>query len=178
MKKRIILCTIILTFATAVPFLFCSCTSNHKEPVKQQPKQQQEPVKEPAPAYQPPTYPTESHDVIETPVKEETNKVESQTTNEREQCDACIDIAERGGVRRSQTEQRQKPIEEPKLSRYYEEGYDNGYDDGEDDAVMDNGWGGQYDDQCRYKGKKRKEYQLGYEEGYEAGYYDNKDSDE
>ena len=26
-----------------------------------------------------------------------------QTTNEREQCDACIDIAERGGVRRSQT---------------------------------------------------------------------------
>ena len=27
-----------------------------------------------------------------------------QTTNEREQCDACINIAERGGVRRSQTE--------------------------------------------------------------------------
>ena len=26
-----------------------------------------------------------------------------QTTNEREQCDACINIAERGGVRRSQT---------------------------------------------------------------------------
>ena len=26
-----------------------------------------------------------------------------QTTNEREQCDACVDIAERGGVRRSQT---------------------------------------------------------------------------
>ena len=64
------------------------------------------------------------------------------------------------------------------ISRYYEEGYEAGYDDGEDDAVMDNGWGGQYDDGCRYKGKKRKEYQLGYEEGYEAGYYDNKDSDE
>ena len=64
------------------------------------------------------------------------------------------------------------------ISRYYEEGYEAGYDDGEDDAVMDNGWGGQYDDACRYKGKKRKEYQLGYEEGYEAGYYDNKDSDE
>ena len=28
-----------------------------------------------------------------------------ETTNEREQCDACINIAERGGVRRSQTEQ-------------------------------------------------------------------------
>jgi len=28
-----------------------------------------------------------------------------QTTNEREQCDACINIAERGGARRSQTEQ-------------------------------------------------------------------------
>ena len=27
-----------------------------------------------------------------------------ETTNEREQCDACIDIAERGGVRHSQTE--------------------------------------------------------------------------
>ncbi len=27
-----------------------------------------------------------------------------QTTNEREQCDACINIAERGGARRSQTE--------------------------------------------------------------------------
>lgn len=64
------------------------------------------------------------------------------------------------------------------ISRYYEEGYEAGYDDGEDDAVMDNGWGGQYDDACRYKGKKRKDYQLGYEEGYEAGYYDNKDSDE
>ena len=65
-----------------------------------------------------------------------------------------------------------------KISRYYEEGYDKGYDDGEDDAVMDNGWGGQYDDICRYTGMKKKEYQLGYEEGYEAGYYDNKDSDE
>ena len=28
-----------------------------------------------------------------------------QTTNKREQCDACINIAERGGARRSQTEQ-------------------------------------------------------------------------
>lgn len=65
-----------------------------------------------------------------------------------------------------------------KISRYYEEGYEAGYDDGEDDAVSDNGWGGQFDDSCRYKGKARKDYQLGYEEGYEAKYYDNKDSDE
>lgn len=71
-----------------------------------------------------------------------------------------------------------RQISEVHISRYYEEGYDKGYDDGEDDAVMDNGWGGQYDDECHYTGKKKKEYQLGYEEGYEAGYYDNKDSDE
>lgn len=64
------------------------------------------------------------------------------------------------------------------ISKYYEEGYDAGYDDGEDDAVSGNGWGGQFDDSCRYKGKARKDYQLGYEEGYEAGYYDNKDGDE
>ena len=64
------------------------------------------------------------------------------------------------------------------ISKEYQEGYEKGYDDGEDDAVMDNGWGGQYDDQCRYKGKKRKDYQQGYDEGYEAGYYDNKDGDE
>lgn len=72
----------------------------------------------------------------------------------------------------------EEPVEEIKLSRYYEEGYEKGYDDGEDDAVMDNGWGGQYDDECRYTGRRKKDYQLGYEEGYEAGYYDNKDSDE
>ena len=64
------------------------------------------------------------------------------------------------------------------ISKYYEEGYDAGYDDGEDDAVSGNGWGGQFDDSCRYKGKAKKDYQLGYEEGYEAGYYDNKDGDE
>ena len=63
-------------------------------------------------------------------------------------------------------------------SKYYEKGYDAGYDDGEDDALMDNGWGGQYDDSCPYKGKTRKDYQLGYEEGYDDGYYDNKNGDE
>jgi hypothetical protein len=72
----------------------------------------------------------------------------------------------------------EEPVEEIKLSRYYEEGYEKSYDDGEDDAVMDNGWGGQYDDECRYTGRRKKDYQLGYEECYEAGYYDNKDSDE
>ncbi len=65
-----------------------------------------------------------------------------------------------------------------KLSKYYEEGYDRGYDDGEDDAVMDNGWGGQFDDENPYTGQKKKDYELGYEEGYEAGYYDNKEGDE
>ena len=55
--------------------------------------------------------------------------------------------------------------------------YENGYDDGEDDAVMNNGFGGQFDDECNYKGKKKEEYKNGYEEGYEAGYYDNKVSD-
>ena len=32
--------------------------------------------------------------------------------------------------------------------------------------------GDSYDDACRYKGKKRKEYELGYEEGYDAGFDD------
>ena len=30
-----------------------------------------------------------------------------------------------------------------------------------------------YDDACRYKGKKRKEYELGYEEGYDDGFADS-----
>ena len=59
------------------------------------------------------------------------------------------------------------------ISRWYQEGYDRGYEDGEYDALSRNGYEGQYDDSCRYKGKKRKEYQLGYAEGYEAGFYDN-----
>ena len=134
-------------------FVFCSCGSDYKEP----PKQQQT-VVEPAPQYQTPHLPSEPCRVLETPTKnsEEPAKAEAQE---------------------SELQQHQ-PIKETKISRYYEEGYDKGYDDGEDDAVMENGWGGQFDDECHYKGKKRKEYQLGYEEGYEAGYYDNKDSDE
>lgn len=31
------------------------------------------------------------------------------------------------------------------ISKYYEKGYDAGYDDGGDDAVMESGWGGQWD---------------------------------
>lgn len=127
-----------------------ACTSSHKE---EQKPQQQEYVSEPAPLYQAPYYPIET------------------TTNP----DASIVKQEEP----SKVEQPQPlPVKPIKISRYYEEGYEKGYDDGEDDAVMDNGWGGQYDDECRYTGKKKKEYQQGYEEGYEAGYYDNKDSDE
>lgn len=59
------------------------------------------------------------------------------------------------------------------ISRWYQEGYDRGYDEGEDDALHRNGYEAQFDDACRYKGQKRKDYQLGYIEGYEAGYYDN-----
>lgn len=66
-----------------------------------------------------------------------------------------------------------EPVTSDKISKEYQEGYDAGYDDGEDDAVSRNGYEGQYDDACRYKGQKRKDYQLGYEEGYEAGFYDN-----
>ena len=59
------------------------------------------------------------------------------------------------------------------ISRAYQEGYDKGYDDGEDDAISGNGFGGQYDDSCPYKGKRLNDYEEGYGEGYEAGYYDN-----
>ena len=59
------------------------------------------------------------------------------------------------------------------LSQWYQEGYDQGYEDGEDDALSRNGYEGQYDDDCKYKGRKRKDYEDGYAEGYEAGFYDN-----
>ena len=142
-----------VAFILSSYFVFSSCGSNYKE----HPKQQQT-VVEPAPHYQTPYYPSELSGVSDVPIKnlEEPAKTEIQES----------------------VSQQHQPIKETKISRYYEEGYEKGYDDGEDDAVMDNGWGGQYDDSCKYKGKKRKEYLLGYEEGYEAGYYDNKDSDE
>ena len=57
------------------------------------------------------------------------------------------------------------------VNPYYDEGYENGmedgYNDGQENVRMDS-----YDDWCRYKGKKREEYELGYEEGYEAGFDD------
>lgn len=68
------------------------------------------------------------------------------------------------------------PLSESSTSRFYNEGYDAGYDDGEDDAVNENGWMGQYDQSCKYKGKSRKDYEQGYEDGYEAGYDDNYES--
>ena len=60
---------------------------------------------------------------------------------------------------------------------YYDEGYEQGQEDGYNDGI-ENLRGDSYDDACRYKGKKRKEYELGYEEGYEAGFDDGfSDSD-
>lgn len=60
---------------------------------------------------------------------------------------------------------------EVRVNPYYDEGYDNGmddgYNDGQENVRMDS-----YDDWCRYKGKKREEYELGYEEEYEAGFDD------
>lgn len=60
---------------------------------------------------------------------------------------------------------------EVSVNPYYDEGYENGmedgYNDGQENVRMDS-----YDDWCRYKGKKREEYELGYEEGYEAGFDD------
>ncbi len=60
---------------------------------------------------------------------------------------------------------------EVRVNPYYDEGYENGmedgYNDGQENVRMDS-----YDDWCRYKGKKREEYELGYEEGYEAGFDD------
>lgn len=57
------------------------------------------------------------------------------------------------------------------VNPYYDEGYDEGQEDGYNDGI-ENLRGDSYDDSCRYRGKKRKEYELGYEEGYEAGFDD------
>lgn len=57
------------------------------------------------------------------------------------------------------------------INPYYDAGYDQGQDDGYYDGI-ENIRGDSYDDACRYKGKKRKEYELGYEEGYDAGFDD------
>lgn len=60
-----------------------------------------------------------------------------------------------------------------KLSAAYKEGYDKGYDDGENDAVNGSGYEYQFYDDTKYKGQKKKDFQIGYAEGYEAGYDDN-----
>lgn len=57
------------------------------------------------------------------------------------------------------------------INPYYDAGYDQGQEDGYYDGI-ENTRGDSYDDACRYKGKKRKEYELGYEEGYDAGFDD------
>lgn len=57
------------------------------------------------------------------------------------------------------------------INPYYDAGYDQGQEDGHHDGI-ENIRGDSYDDACRYKGKKRKEYELGYEEGYDAGFDD------
>lgn len=143
---------IFVIMLVAVIMTSCSDSRNHKE----EQNTENSTVSTPAPVYEqpvcvPPT--TDVHPQINEPV-EELRKDETPVVE-------------------------QQPVQPTiTISKYYEKGYDAGYDDGEDDAVMENGWGGQFDDSCPYKGKARKEYQLGYEEGYEAGYYDNKDSDE
>lgn len=63
------------------------------------------------------------------------------------------------------------------VNPYYDAGYEQGQEDGYDDGVQ-NLRGDSYDDACLYKGKARKEYELGYEEGYETGFDDGfSDSD-
>ena len=57
------------------------------------------------------------------------------------------------------------------INPYYDAGYDQGQEDGYHDGI-ENIRGDSYDDACRYKGKKRKEYELEYEEGYDAGFDD------
>lgn len=63
------------------------------------------------------------------------------------------------------------------VNPYYDKGYEQGHEDGYNDG-LDNLRGDSYDDDCSYRGKKRKEYELGYEEGYDAGFDDGfSDSD-
>ena len=46
------------------------------------------------------------------------------------------------------------------INPYYDAGYDQGQEDGYYDGI-ENIRGDSFDDACRYKGKKRKEYELG-----------------
>ena len=138
--------------------VYATCSSDKKEENKQETAPHY--VTVPTYQYQTPYYPPESSTPASASKK---NHTEQPKVEEAKQ---------------QQEQPQPQPVKPVKISRYYEEGYEKGYDDGEDDAVMDNGFGGQFDDECRYKGWKMEDYELGYEEGYEAGYYDNKDSDE
>lgn len=57
------------------------------------------------------------------------------------------------------------------VNPYYDEGYEQGQEDGYNDGI-ENLRGDSYDDSCHYRGKRRKEYELGYEEGYDTGFDD------
>ena len=58
------------------------------------------------------------------------------------------------------------------INPYYDAEYDQRQEDGYRKGI-ENIRGDSYDDACRYKGKKRKEYELGYEEGYDDGFADS-----
>lgn len=58
------------------------------------------------------------------------------------------------------------------INPYYDAEYDQRQEDGYRNGI-ENIRGDSYDDACRYKGKKRKEYELGYEEGYDYGFADS-----
>jgi len=90
---------------------------------------------------------------------------------------APVTPSESQPARRVQEPQREEPPTtatktiEPTItiSKYYEEGYDAGYDDGEDDAVSGNGWGGQFDDSCRYKVKPGRTINLDMKKAMKPG---------
>ena len=138
--------------------IYATCSSDKKEEAKEAPKP--EFVTVPTYQYQTPYYPPESSAPSSASTKEQTEQSKVEEPKQQQELS------------------QPQPVKPIKISRYYKEGYDKGYDDGEDDAVMDNGFGGQFDDECRYEGWKKDEYEQGYEEGYEAGYYDNKETDE
>jgi len=145
-------------FALIIYACVHSCTSNNDK--KEIPSQNYYTPSQttPAPAYQTPYVPQEYQAPTPQP-----STIKTEKTNKEEPTKVVPKHIQ--------------PTFQTTISRYYEEGYDKGYDDGEDDAVSGNGWGGQFDDSCPYKGWKRKEFQLGYEEGYEAGYEDVREDD-
>lgn len=58
------------------------------------------------------------------------------------------------------------------VNPYYDAGYEQEQEDGDNDG-LENLRGESNDDTCRYKGRKRKDYELGYEEGFDNGFVDN-----